>query len=309
MYKVLLADKISDSAVDIINSDEKYETTIKTGLTERDLVKIIPEYHAIVVRSATQITPAVINASKNLKVIGRAGSGLDNIDMDAAKKRGIAVFNTPGSNAQAVAELTIGLIFSLARNLYPAFSSLKTHKWDKSNYLGFEIKGKTIGLIGFGQIGLKVGEMAAGLGMRILVFKNQPIQKSPGFEFEMTSLDKLLEKSDYVSLHLPKSEKTSRLIGINELKKMKSGAFLVNCSRGGIVKEDDLLAALNENIIAGAALDVFEKEPPSDFRLIDHPKVITTPHIGGSTIESQERVGVDIIKSIMEYLETKYVFL
>ena len=194
-------------------------------------------------------------------------------------------------------------------NLYPAFGSLESQKWDKSKFLGSEIKGKTLGLIGFGQIGQKVGGMAAGLGMRILVFKKQSLQRSPGYEFEMISIDKLLEKSDFVSLHLPKTEKTSQLIGLDELKKMKPGAYLVNCARGGIVKENDLLTALNNNIIAGAALDVFEKEPPDDYGLINHNKVIATPHIGGSTIESQERVGEDIVKSVMEFLETKFVFI
>ncbi len=309
MYKVLVADKIPNSALELLRSDKKYDFDLKTGLTEPDLVKYIPEYHAIILRSATKLTSVVIDAAKNLKVIGRAGSGLDNIDTVSAEKRGIAVFNTPGSNSQAVAELSIGLIFCLARNLYPAFGSLESQKWDKSKFLGSEIKGKTLGLIGFGQIGQKVGGMAAGLGMRILVFKKQSLQRSPGYEFEMISIDKLLEKSDFVSLHLPKTEKTSQLIGLDELKKMKPGAYLVNCARGGIVKENDLLTALNNNMIAGAALDVFEKEPPDDYGLINHNKVIATPHIGGSTIESQERVGEDIVKSIMEFLETKFVFI
>jgi D-3-phosphoglycerate dehydrogenase len=309
MYKVLIADIIPECALDLLRSDKKYDVDINTGLSELELIKNIPNYHAIIVRSATKLSSPVLDEAHNLKVIGRAGSGLDNIDLDSAKKHGIAVFNTPGSNSQAVAELTIGLVFCLARSLYPAFYSLKSQQWDKSKFLGAEIKGKVLGIVGFGQIGQKVGEMAAGLGMRILVNKKQPLQRSPGYEFEMASIDKLLEKSDFISLHLPKTEKTSQMIGFKELQKMKSSAFLVNCARGGIVKEDDLLKALNRDIIAGAALDVFEKEPPDDYSLANHPKVIATPHIGGSTSESQDRVGEDIVKSLMEFLETKYVFI
>jgi D-3-phosphoglycerate dehydrogenase len=309
MYKVLIADKIPDSALNLLQSNKKYHIDIKTGLRETELIKLIPGYHAIIVRSATTISSKVIKVADNLKVIGRAGTGLDNIDVISANKHGIAILNTPGSNSQAVAELTIGLIYCLARNLYHAFETLKNRQWNKSQFMGIEIKNKTLGLIGFGKIGQKVGEMAASLGMRIQVNKNQPLRRSPGYEFEMTSFDKLLEKSDFVSLHLPKTNQTSQLIGMPELQKMKSSAFILNCARGGILNENDLLKALNEDIIAGAALDVFEHEPPEDFQLINHPKVIAVPHIGGATFESQERVGQDIVESLMEFLETKYVFI
>jgi D-3-phosphoglycerate dehydrogenase len=309
VYKVLIADKIPDSAIDLLKSSNNYEIEIKYGLSEQELIQSISDFHAIIVRSATRVTSAVINAADNLKVIGRAGSGLDNIDLDLAKKRGIAVFNTPGSNSQAVAELSIGLIFCMSRNLYHAFDSLKNKQWNKSEFLGQEIKGKSLGLIGFGQIGQKVGEMASALGMKILVYKNQPVQRSPGYEYEMTDFDKLLTKSDFISLHLPKTELTAHFFGLPEFKKMKSSAFLINCARGGIVKEDELLLALDNEIIAGAALDVFEEEPLTNYKLIEHPKVIATPHIGGATTESQERVGEDIIKSIINFLETNYVFM
>lgn len=309
MYKILIADTITASAIELLQSNNKYKIDIKNGLSEQELLKQIPEYHAIIVRSATKISSAVLDVAENLKVIGRAGSGLDNIDVPYAKKKGIAVFNTPGSNSQAVAELTISFILILLRNLYHAIDSLKNKQWNKSEFLGIEIKGKTVGLIGFGQIGQKVGKMAAGLGMRILVYKRQPLLRSPGFEFEMTDLDKVLTKSDIVSLHLPKTEQTSQLFGLNELRQMKSSAYLINCARGGIVNEKDLLYALDNEIIAAAALDVFEREPPASYALIDHPKVVATPHIGGATVESQERVGLDIVHIVMDYLETKYVFI
>jgi len=309
MYKILITDNLPDSALELITADSNYHIDLNTGLSEQDLIKKIPAYHAVIVRSATKITSAVIDSAKNLKVIGRAGTGLDNIDTISAKKHGIAVFNTPGSNSQAVAELTIGMIFCLARNLYSAYNSIKNQRWNKSKLLGSEINGKILGLIGFGEIGQRVGKMAAGLGMRILVNKRNPLNKSPGYEFELVSIDKLLEKSDFVSFHIPKTEQTSQLIGLAELKIMKPEAYLVNCARGGIIKEDDLLLALNKGLIAGVALDVFENEPPTDFRLINHDKVIASPHIGGSTVESQNRVGEDIVTSIMKYLEKKYVFI
>jgi len=309
MYKVLIADKIPEFAVELLRATNKYQVDIRTSLTEQDLIKKIAEYHAIIVRSATKLTSVVLDSAKNLKVIGRAGSGLDNIDMAAAQKYGIEVFNTPGSNSQAVAELTIALIFCLSRNLYSAFGSLKNKKWNKSMFLGTEIIGKTLGLVGFGQIGQKVGAMASGLGMRILVHKKQPLQRSPGYEFEMLSIDELLKKSDFISLHLPKTKQTTQMFGRDALIQMKPTAYLINCARGGIINEDDLLQALNENVIAGAALDVFDKEPPNDYKLIEHSNVIATPHLGGSTLESQERVAQDIVKLVMEYLETNYVFL
>jgi D-3-phosphoglycerate dehydrogenase len=309
MYKVLISDKIPDSAVKLLHDTNKYAIDICTSLTEQDLINKISAYHAIIIRSATKLTSVILDSAKNLKVIGRAGSGLDNIDVSAAKNLGIAVFNTPGSNSQAVAELTLALIFCLSRNLYSAFDSLKNNKWNKSMFVGAEINGKALGLIGFGQIGQKVGAMASGLGMRILVHKKQPLQRSPGYEFEMQSIDELLKKSDFISLHLPKTEQTTQMFGRDAFIRMKPTAYLINCARGGIINEDDLLKALNENRIAGAALDVFEKEPPYDYKLIKHPNVIATPHLGGSTVESQERVGEDIVKSVMEYLETNYVFL
>jgi D-3-phosphoglycerate dehydrogenase len=309
MYNILIADKLPDSALKLFRTNRKYHINLITGLSESDLIKKIPAYHAIIVRSTTIITSSILDVAKNLKVIGRAGTGLDNIDTSSAKKHGIAVFNSPGSNSQAVAELTIGMIFCLARNLFKAYSSVKNQKWDKSEFLGCEIGGKTIGLIGFGQIGQKVGALASGLGMKILVYKRNPLQKSPGYEFELVSLDKLLERSDFVSFHIPKTEQTSNLVGLDKLKIMKKEAYLVNCARGGIVNEDDLLIALNHDLIAGAGLDVFESEPLIDFRLINHDKVIASPHIGGSTEESQKRVGEDIVISIMEFLETKYVFI
>ena len=309
MYNLLIADKLADSALGYLNSKNNFNIDIKTGLSEKQLIAEISDYHAIIVRSATKVTAAIIDAAEHLKVIGRAGSGLDNIDVKYAQSKGIAVFNTPGSNSQAVAELTIGLIFSLSRQLYHAVDSIKRKRWEKSTLIGSEVKGKTLGLIGFGQIGQKVGEMAAGIGMRILVNKNQPVTRSPGYEFEMVSIETLYSKSDYISIHIPLNKQTTNLISLNEIKKMKPTAYLINCSRGGIVNEKDLLYAIENDLIAGAALDVFSKEPPVEFKLINQHRIIATPHIGGSTHESQQRVGIDIIDLVTDFLETKYVFI
>jgi len=309
MYKILIADRIPESAVDLLRSNQKYEVHEYFQMDKSELIREIVFYHAIIVRSATKITREVINAAVNLKAIGRAGSGLDNIDVDYAATKGISVFNTPGSNARAVAELTIALIFALARHLYPAISSMKEKRWEKTSFSGQEIGGKTIGLIGFGQIGQKVGQIAAGLQMQILVYKTRPVIKSPAYPYELVSLDELLSKSDYVSLHVPRNEQTNNLITLTALQKMKNTACLINTARGSIVNEKDLLTALNNGIIAGAGLDVFEHEPPQVHTLTDHQRVIATPHIGGSTSESQERVGHDIVQAVMKHLETNYLFM
>jgi D-3-phosphoglycerate dehydrogenase len=309
MYKILVTDKLPDSALSIIQKDANFSLTVATSLMPEELVAQIADYHGIIVRSATKVTAEVMRAGANLKVIGRAGSGVDNIDVKEAQIHNIEVLNTPGSNSQAVAELTIGLLFALSRELPRAVASLKEHRWEKASLVGTEVTGKTIGLVGFGQIGQKVGKMAAGLGMKVLVYKRSPVFRSPAYEYELVSLETLLKKSDFVSIHLPKTDNTKGMIGANEIRLMRPDAYLVNCARGGIVNEKELQDALNDNLIAGAALDVFDQEPPEDFTLIDHPKVIATPHIGAASLESQERVGTDIVESVMEYLKAKYLFI
>jgi len=309
MYKVLITDELPASALELIQAKKEYDVRVITDIPAGKLIELIGNYHALIVRSKTRVNQSVIEAGKNLKVIGRAGTGLDNIDLEAARAKGIDILNTPGSNSDAVAELTIGMCFTLARKIYMAVNSLKSHQWLKSELTGTEIAGKTMGLIGFGTIGQKVGRMTAALGMRVMVYKTSPIQKSPGYEFELVPIDELLQKSDYLSLHVPKNAQTLNMITYRQLTMMKPTAFLVNCARGGIIRESDLLKALNENIIAGAALDVFEHEPPASYELIDHERVLASPHIGAATRESQERVGQDIIKAVMHVLETKYLFI
>ena len=309
MYKVLITDKLPESALSLIQGKNGYDVQVMTTISPEDLIPTIEPFHALVIRSRTKVDRKLLESAKNLKVIGRAGTGLDNVDTKAAREKGIDVLNTPGSNSDAVAELTIGLCFMLARNLYRAISSLKAHEWLKTELIGTEIAGKTIGLIGFGSIGRRVGLRASALGMRVLSYKPSPIHKSPGYEFELVPLEELLSKSDYVSLHVPKNPDTANMITYRHLSMMKPSAYLINTARGGIVSETDLLKALNENRLAGAALDVFDTEPPAGSGLIDHPKVIASPHIGAATAESQERVSHDIIKAVMNLLETKYLFI
>jgi D-3-phosphoglycerate dehydrogenase / 2-oxoglutarate reductase len=309
MYRILISDKLPESALGIFEESKNYEISVKLNLSENELVQIIPNYHGLLVRSGTQVTNSVITAAKNLKVIGRAGSGLDNIDVSEAEKKGIMVLNTPGSNSRAVAELVTAMLFILPRKIFLAIDSLKKHQWKKSSLLGSELMGKNLGLIGFGKIGQEVGKLASGIGMKVLVYKQSLLTKSPGYEYELVELETLLTKSDFISLHVPKSKQTINLIGIKELEQMKSSAYLINCARGGIVNENDLLTALDSDMIAGVALDVYDMEPPVDFALIDHQKVLCTPHIGASTMEAQERVGQDIVTSVMQFLETNYVFI
>jgi D-3-phosphoglycerate dehydrogenase / 2-oxoglutarate reductase len=308
MYKILVCDQLSQTALDILKDapDVKFNQAI--GLSEPELLKIISEYNAIIVRSSTKISDKVVNKAENLKVIGRAGTGLDNIDQASAVKKGIKIINTPGSNAPAVAELTIGLMFSLARKICQANDSMKKGNWDKNEFIGIELSGKKLGIIGCGKIGKNVAYLGAALNMNLLIYNKSPVILE-SVKFEQVSLERLLKESDFVTIHLPKNDTTQELLSAKELMKMKAGAYLINAARGGIVVEKDLLQALNNGTIAGAALDVFENEPDYNRELVEHPKVIATPHMGAASRESQERVGVIIVDQILEYLRSKYIFL
>ena len=307
MYKILVCDPLSQTALDILQEAPDVEFSESSGLSEDELAKEIIDFNAIIVRSATNISEKIINNAENLKVIGRAGSGLENIDQGIAAKKGIKIINTPGTNAPAVAELTIGLMFNLARKITFANKSMLEGIWAKKDSSGIELANKKLGIIGYGTIGKNVAKMAAALNMDILIY-NQSAVEIEHIEFEQVPLDKLLQESDFVTLHLPKTDKTVGLISKKEMKRMKSGAYILNTARGGIVVEKDLIDALNAGIIAGAALDVFENEPDFNKELVLNPKVIATPHIGAASKESQERVGVIIVDQILEYLRSKYIF-
>ncbi|KAA3614168.1 MAG: hypothetical protein D8M58_18410 [Calditrichaeota bacterium] len=307
MYKILICDPLSDTAVEILGEAPDLQYTEAFGCSENDLIKIIPDYNAVIIRSATTITKKIIDNADNLKVIGRAGSGLDNVDTDYAAKKGIKILNTPGTNAPAVAELAIGLLFGLARSIPAADQSMKAGKWAKKDFPGVELSGKTLGLIGCGTIGKLVAKKAYNLGMDILIHNRSDVAID-SIKFKQVPQNKLYASSDFISIHLPKSPETNSFIGAAQFNLMKDNVRIVNVARGGIVNEKDLLAALNSNKVAGAAIDVYENEPNFNRELASHQSVIATPHIGASSYESQQRVGVRIIDQVLEFLRSKYIF-
>ncbi len=300
--KVLVSDNISEKGVELMKK-AGLKVDVKTGLSPEELKSIIGEYHGLVIRSATKVTADVIEAAQNLKVIGRAGSGLDNVDKEAATKRGIVVMNTPGGNTITTAEHTIAMMFALARNIPQATASMKEGKWEKKKFMGVELFNKTLGVIGLGNIGTQVAKRALALQMNVIGYDPYlSDEKARQLGIEKVSLDEIFERSDFITLHTPLTDDTRNLINKDTIAKMKDGVRIINCARGGIVNEKDLYEALEAGKVAGAALDVFEKEPPEDLTLVKHPKVICTPHLGASTREAQENVAVAVAEQIIDYL-------
>ncbi len=291
MVRVLIADPVADSAVAMMK-DAGLEIVIRNKDADGPVEEQIKGFDCIVVRSATKVTKEVIDAADSLKLIVRAGVGLDNVDQDAAKKKGVKVANTPEAPTVSVAEMVLALMFSLARNVAPADSSMKDERWEKKKLRGTELWQKTIGVIGFGRIGCEVAKRAKALDMHVLAYDVIDIDEMCiTIGAERTDLEDLLKSSDYVTLHVPLVPQTRGLIGDNEFELMKDTAFLINTARGGVVDEKALLRALDEGKIAGAGLDVFEKEPPTEWKLVKHPKIVATPHLSSSTAEAQARVG------------------
>ncbi len=298
MYKILICDPLSESAISVLKDAPDVIFSLAPAQDEKELSKIIPEYNAVIIRSATQISKAIINSAENLKVIGRAGSGLDNIDTEYASKKGIKVLNTPGTNAPAVAELAIGFLFSLARSIPLADHSMKAGKWSKKEFVGIELNGKTLGLIGCGTIGKLVAQKASALGMEVLIYNRSEVELS-GIDATQVDLKKLYLKSDFISLHLPLSSETTGFIGSDQFKLMKDNVRIVNTARGGIIDEESLLEALESGKVSAAAIDVYQDEPNFNKALASHLNVVATPHIGASSSESQERVGVLIVDQVL----------
>lgn len=300
--KVLISDKMSSKAEKVFR-DYGMDVDVKTGLAPEELKQIIPDYHGIVVRSASKVTAEIIEAGVNLKVIGRAGSGVDNIDTKAATNHGIVVMNTPGGNSISAAEHTMSLMLSMARHIPQAASSTKSGKWEKNKFVGVELYQKTLGIIGLGNIGRLVAQRSLGFGMKVITF--DPFltkEKAVEMGVETVKLDELFVRSDFITLHVPKTEDTSGLINKNTIAKMKDGVRIINASRGTVIVEEDLAEALKSGKVAGAALDVFRKEPPDGCPLLELPNFICTPHLGASTGEAQEKVAVDIAKQMADYL-------
>jgi D-3-phosphoglycerate dehydrogenase len=301
--KVLISDPLSELGVKIFEETPGIEVDVNTGLAPEELKGIIAQYDGLVIRSATKVTADVLEAAKNLKVIGRAGIGLDNVDIPAASQRGIVVMNTPEGNTITTAEHTVAMIMALSRNIPQATASLKDGKWEKKKLQGRELYNKTLGLIGAGKIGSIVAERAKGMKMKVIAYdpfiKPETLEK---LDMEPVTLDELLQRANYISIHTPRTEETINMINGDTIAKMKKGAMLINCARGGIVNEDDLYEALKSGHLGGAALDVFGTEPPGNIKLMSLPNFVCTPHLGASTREAQDNVAVDVAEQIVAYL-------
>jgi len=299
--KILVAEKVSTAALKVFRDEPDFE--VVTHEQMGDLAAAVRDADALVVRSATDVNQKLIEQAQKLRVIGRAGVGVDNVDAEAATRKGIVVMNTPGANAIAVAEHTIGLMISLARFIPKADQTTRQGKWEKKSLQGTELKAKTLGIIGLGRVGVEVASRAKAFGMKVLAydpFVSQQLARD--LEIELSDLDPLYAASDYISLHVGLTPQTQKMINAASIAKMKKGVRVVNCARGELIDDAALLEALNSGQVAGAALDVFAQEPPKDSPLLAAPNVIATPHIAGSTNEAQELVGVQIALQVKEYL-------
>ncbi|PLX42345.1 MAG: phosphoglycerate dehydrogenase [Hyphomicrobiales bacterium] len=300
--RVLISDKLSPAAVEIFKNNN-IDVDVKTGLTRDELIEIIGDYDGLAIRSATKPTEKVIAAASKLKVIGRAGIGVDNVDIPAATAKGIIVMNTPFGNSITTAEHAITMMLSLARQIPEANASTHAGKWEKSRFMGVEVTAKTLGIIGCGNIGSITASRAIGLKMKVIAFDPFLTQeRAQEIGVEKVELDELLARSDFISLHTPMTDKTRNIINADAMAKMKKGAMIINCARGGLVVEADLKAALESGHIGGAALDVFEVEPAKDNALFGMENVICTPHLGASTQEAQENVAVQVAEQMSDFL-------
>lgn len=303
--KVLVSDNLSELGVQIFKNAPGLEVDVKVGLSPDELKAIINEYDGLAIRGATKVTADVIEAATNLKVVGRAGTGLDNVDIKAASKRGIVVMNTPGGNTVTTAEHTLSMMMALVRNIPQACASMKEGKWDKKKFSGTEILNKTLGIVGLGKIGSVVADRAMGLGMSVIAydpFLSEDQAKQMGIK--LGTVDDVFAESDIITLHVPLTSDTRGIINAKNIARMKKGVRIVNCSRGPVVNEEDLADAIESGHVAGAALDVFNTEPPGLTRLVSSEKVICTPHLGASTREAQDNVAVAVAAQIRDFLLT-----
>ena len=301
--KVLVSDNLGEIGIQMFRDAEGIEVDVNTGLAPDELKSIIGAYDALVIRSATKVTEDLLEAAENLKVVGRAGIGLDNVDIPAATKRGVVVMNTPTGNVITTAEHAIAMMLSLTRNIPKGTASLKDGRWDKKLLQGRELYQKTLGVIGYGKIGAIVADRARGLKMRVAVY--DPFvapEKIENDGYDFLNLEELYQQADYISVHVPKMKSTQGLINKAAFDQMKAGVMVINCARGGIINEKDLKDAIESGKVAGAALDVFETEPPGDNPLLALPQVIGTPHLGASTKEAQTNVAVMVAEQIIDYL-------
>jgi len=299
--KVLICDNVSPKGVAHLEAQSELEVTVVNGALTDDL---LADAEAIIVRSATRVTPEVMGKVPKLRVVGRAGVGVDNVDVEAATERGIVVMNTPSGNTISTAELTFSMLMALARKIPQAHMSMKSGEWDRKAFAGTELSGKTIGILGMGRIGSQVARRAIAFGMRVLAFAPYlSMSKARALQVELLELDGIYERSDFITVHMPLSDETRDMLDADAFSKMKDGVCVVNCARGGIINEADLVAAVKSGKMAGAALDVYDAEPlPEDAELRELPQVIMTPHLGASTKEAQESVGLEVAEAVTDYL-------
>ena len=303
MYNILITEEFDRNAINKLK--ELNFNVIEKFYKQNELGDKLRQFDAIIMRSVTEITKEVIDKAcenSKLKLIVKAGVGIDNIEVEYAMEKGIKVINTPNSSSISVAELTIGHIFALSRFVNISNVTMRQGKWEKKKYEGTEINGKTLGLIGFGRIGKEVAKRAEALGMKVIY--NDILGKFEGYDkYKSCKLDELLSKSDFISLHIPYDKNIGTVITKKEIAKMKDGVYLINCARGKVISEEDLLDELNNEKIKGAALDVFEEEPTTNMKLINHPRACVTPHIGASTKEAQERIGDEVVNILRDYFD------
>lgn len=303
MYRILIADPLAEAGLEILRQ-AGMELVVLAPEERPRMAELVADVDALVVRSMTQVDADLLDAGRRLKVVGRAGIGVDNVDVVAATERGILVVNAPTANLVSATEHTFALLLALARNVPAAQASMMAGEWNRKQFLGSELHGKTLGVVGLGRIGQGVAGRARAFGMSVMAY--DPFLDASAarrMDIELAELDELIAAADVVTLHTPLTDQTRNLIGAERFAKMKRGALLVNCARGGIVDEEALLAALETGDLGGAALDVFAEEPPTDLRLVNHPRVVTTPHIGAQTREAQERVATETARMLLAALD------
>lgn len=304
MFKVLVSDPISDMGIQQLYDAADVQVDKKTGLSEAELIAIIGDYDALLVRSQTKVTASIMAAAPKLKVIGRAGVGVDNIDLEAATKRGIVVINAPDGNTIATCELTFAMMMAVARMIPQAYKKTVSGEWDRKTFVGVELRNKVLAIIGMGRIGSEVARRAKVFGMDVLGY--DPFlseERAEKLGVKLGTVNEIVAKADFITVHTPLTPETRGIIGHNQFQLMKPGVRVINCARGGIVDEQALVDAIQEGIVAGAAFDVFEEEPPSsDHPFLNNPKIIVTPHLGASTIEAQENVAIDVSEEVLHIL-------
>ena len=301
--KILISDKMSNKVEDVLKS-KQINFDIKTGMSTEELKEVIDQYDGILIRSATKLTSDILADCKNLKVIGRAGVGVDNVDLDQATKNKILVMNTPLGNLEATAELSVGLMFSLMRNIHLANDSTHQGKWEKPKFIGTELKGKTLGIVGYGNIGQRVAEICSTIGMNIITnSKSASDEDLSRFKAKKVSTEQLIKEADIVSIHTKLNDETKYMFNKETLSTMKPTSVIINCARGGLINEADLKDALNNEVIAGAAIDVYENEPATDNVMFGAKNLLLTPHLGASSKEAQSNVAIDVANQVADFLK------